>query len=108
MMTETQFLQHTDALFAHIEDALDAYDLDCAHTGNVLSIETNDGTQIIINRHVPNQELWLAAHSNGYHFAYQNGQWLATRDENDFFTVLNQALNTAVDQSITITPFQAA
>lgn len=101
-MTETQFLQHSDALFTHIEDALDEYDFDCIRAGNVLTIEANDGSQIIINRHVPNQELWIAAKSGGYHFSYQNGTWLATRDNSEFFNILNNVLSLVSDQTIQI------
>ncbi len=107
-MTETEFLQHSDALFAHIEDALDDYDFDCLLAGNVLTIEAEDGTQIIVNRHTPNQELWIAAKSGGYHFAEQNGAWLATRDGSEFFAVLNQALSAAAGETVVVSPFQAA
>ncbi len=107
-MTETEFLQHSDALFAHIEDALDDYDFDCLLAGNVLTIEAEDGTQIIVNRHTPNQELWIAAKSGGYHFAEQNGAWLATRDGSEFFAVLNQALSAAASETVVVSPFQAA
>lgn len=98
MMTESEFLQHTDALFAHIEDAIDAggWDLDCQPSGNVLTIEADSGEQVIINRHMPTQELWIAAKSGGYHFACRDdGQWRAARDGSEFFAVLSQALSAA-------------
>ncbi|CRZ21090.1 frataxin-like protein [Kingella kingae] len=106
-MTETEFLQHSDALFAHIENELDNYDFDCLPAGNVLTIEADDGTQIIVNRHTPNQELWIAAKSGGYHFAYQNGAWLATRDQSEFFAVLNEALSAALGERVVIPAFVA-
>lgn len=102
-MTETEFLQHSDALFTHIEDALDDYDFDCLRAGNVLTIEADDGTQIIVNRHTPNQELWIAAKSGGYHFAQHNGVWFSTRDKREFFDVLNEALSAAASDDIHIT-----
>lgn len=107
MMTESEFLQHSDALFAHIEDQIDegGWDFDCRFGGNVLTIEAGDGTQIIVNRHTPNQELWIAAKSGGYHFAEQNGRWLATRDGSEFFTVLNEALGAACGEAVQIAPF---
>ena len=73
MMTESEFLQHSDGLFAYIEDQIDeqGLDFDCQRSGNVLTIEADDGTQIIVNRHTPNQELWIAAKSGGYHFTKQ-------------------------------------
>lgn len=109
-MTETEFLQHTDQLFAHIEDELDQgdWDFDCQTHGNVLTIEADDGTQIIVNRHTPNQELWIAAKSGGYHFAYQNGAWLAARDGSEFFAILNQALTAASGENVCIAVFQTA
>ena len=81
-MNETEFLQLSDSLFAHIQDTIDegGWDLDCMGSGNVLTIEAGDGTQVVVNRHTPNRELWIAAKSGGYHFAEQDGRWLATRD----------------------------
>ena len=104
MMTESEFLQHSDGLFAYIEDQIDeqGLDFDCQRSGNVLTIEADDGTQIIVNRHMPNQELWIAAKSGGYHFAEQNGKWLATRDGRDFYDVLNEALSTASGEEVEI------
>lgn len=104
-MTETEFLQHSDALFAHIEDALDAYDFDVMWAGNVLTIEADDGTQIIVNRHTPNQELWIAAKSGGYHFAHCDGAWLAARDGSEFFAVLNEVLSVASGETVSIAAF---
>ncbi|OSI14680.1 iron donor protein CyaY [Neisseria dentiae] len=107
MMTESEFLQHSDALFAHIEDQIDegGWDFDCQLSGNVLTIEADDGTQIIVNRHTPNQELWIAAKSGGYHFAENNGRWLATRDGSEFFAVLNQALSAAAGEEVRVEAF---
>ena len=106
-MTESEFLQHSDALFADIEDQIDegGWDFDCQFSGNVLTLEADDGSQIIVNRHTPNQELWIAAKSGGYHFAERDGQWLATRDGSEFFTVLSGALSAAAGEEVVITPF---
>ena len=104
MMTESEFIRHTETLFAHIEDQIDenGWDFDCQAAGNVLTVEASDGTQIIINRHTPNQELWIAAKSGGYHFAEQNGRWLATRDGRGFYDVLNEALSAASGEEVAI------
>ena len=90
MMTESEFIRMSEELFEHIEDQID------------LTIEAEDGTQIIVNRHTPNQELWIAAKSGGYHFAEQNGKWLATRDSRDFYDVLNEALSAASGEAVEI------
>lgn len=103
-MTETEFVGHTETLFAHIEDALDDYPFDCTRVGNVLTIEADNGTQIVVNRHTPNRELWIAAKSGGYHFAEQGGRWLATRDGREFFSVLNEVLSAAAGEAVSIAP----
>ncbi len=107
-MTESEFLNYSDQLFDHIDSQIDelGLDLDCQSSGNVMTLEVDDsGEQIIINRHTPNQELWIAAKSGGFHFAFKDGQWLATRDNAEFFAVLNEVLTSALGESVTITPF---
>ena len=103
-MTETEFIAHSEALFTHIEDSLDCYDFDCTRAGNVLTIEADDGTQIIVNRHTPNQELWIAAKSGGYHFALRDGEWRSTRDGSSFFAMLNEVLGAAAGEAVEIEP----
>lgn len=104
MMTESEFIRHTETLFAHIEDQIDenGWDFDCQFAGNVLTIEAENGTQIIVNRHTPNQELWIAAKSGGYHFTEKEGRWVSTRDGSEFFAVLNQALSAASGEDVAI------
>ncbi len=90
-MTESEFLTLTDGIFTRIEAALDEaeLDLDCLKMGNVLEIEFDSGDKVVVNRHVPNQELWIAARSGGFHFALRDGQWLAARDGKEFGATLS-------------------
>ncbi len=93
-MTESEFLELTDAVFARIETALDNSGLDVEPTrmGNVLEIELADGSKVIVNRHTFNQELWIAAKSGGFHYRLQEDVWCNTRDEGEFFADLAAAL----------------
>lgn len=93
-MTETEFLDLTDAVFVRIETALDdsGLDVDPLRTGNVLEIELADGSKVIVNRHAFNQELWIAAKSGGFHYRFQDGAWRSTREDGEFFTDLAAAL----------------
>lgn len=104
MMNESEFIRRSEAMFAHIEDQIDenGWDFDCQFAGNVLTIEAENGTQIIVNRHTPNQELWIAAKSGGYHFTEKEGRWVSTRDGSEFFAVLNQALSAASGEDVAI------
>ena len=105
-MNETEFLQLSDTLFAHIQDTIDegGWDLDCMGSGNVLTIEAGDGTQVVVNRHTPNRELWIAAKSGGYHFALREGEWRSTRDGSSFFAMLNEVLGEAAGEAVEIEP----
>lgn len=96
-MTETEFLTLTDGIFWRIEEALDeaGLDVDCLKAGNVLEIEFDSGEKIVVNRHVPNQELWIAAKSGGFHFARRDGQWIAARDGAEFGATLSGVVTLA-------------
>jgi iron-sulfur cluster assembly protein CyaY len=86
-MTESEFNELADAVFRRIEQTMDASDADieCNPNGPVLELEFTDGSQIIINRHAPNREIWLAARSGGFHYSYQDGRWISRRDGSELF-----------------------
>jgi CyaY protein len=94
MMSETEFTRLSDAVFSGIERAIDSSesDIDYSLNGPVLKIEFEDNSQIIINRHTPNQEIWVAAKSGGYHFSLINGQWLSRRDGCELFSKLSDLI----------------
>ncbi|GAA5784943.1 protein CyaY [Chitiniphilus shinanonensis] len=93
-MTESEFLALTDAVFARIEAALDAagIDVDPLLAGNVLELEFDDGSKIIVNRHAANQELWIAAKNGGFHYRHDGDTWRSTRAEGEFFADLAAAV----------------
>lgn len=103
-MTESEFLDRTDALFDSLQTALDAgaLDLDYELNGGVLEIEFDNGEKIIINRHVPNREIWVAARSGGFHFARQeDGRWLNTRDGSELGPLLSGLISAGTGSSFT-------
>jgi len=93
-MTESEFTQLADIIFARIENTLDSSDSDIDYSlnGPVLEIEFGDGSKIIVNRHNPNQEIWLAAKSGGFHYSFQDGQWLSKRDGSELFGKLHELM----------------
>ncbi|TJZ75663.1 iron donor protein CyaY [Chitiniphilus eburneus] len=93
-MTESEFLALTDAVFAQIEAALDAagIDVDPLLAGNVLELEFDDGSKIIVNRHAANQELWIAARNGGFHYRLAGSEWRNTRGEGEFYADLAAAV----------------
>src|SRR3989338_4689547 len=86
-MIESEFNRLADAALARIETAIDngGGDAECNHSGNVLEIEFDNGQKIIVNRHDVNQEIWVAARSGGFHYAWQGGAWRSRRDGSELF-----------------------
>lgn len=91
-MTESEFNELADAVFQRIEQAIDDSDADIDYdsNGTVLEMEFADGSKLIVNRHVPNREIWLAAKTGGFHYALENGSWLSQRDSSELFTKLSE------------------
>jgi CyaY protein len=91
-MSEKNFNELADAVFQRIEQALDDSDADIDYdsNGSVMEIEFADGSQVIVNRHAANQEIWLAAKSGGFHYKYQNGNWFSQRDGSELFARLSE------------------
>jgi len=85
MLTDSAFIAAADATLAAIGDAIDAaleasdLDIDWSLNDGILEIEDEAAGKLIVNRHVPNRELWVAARSGGFHFAPRDGLWRDTR-----------------------------
>jgi CyaY protein len=93
---ESDFVALADSVLAAIAAALDAGDADVDGTLNdgVLTIDCGAGGKIIVNRHQPSREIWVAAKSGGFHFRGQDGAWLDTRDGTELGAKLSQLLRT--------------
>lgn len=85
MTGESEFVALADKVLASIGAALDVAadssdaDLDWSLNDGILTIDCGAGGKIIVNRHVPNRELWVAAKSGGFHFRNDAGVWRDTR-----------------------------
>lgn len=80
-MDDKEFNALADQALQQIEAALEGADIDFEMVaGGVLEIEFDDGSKIIVNRHGVAREIWVAARSGGFHFRWDGGQWLDTRD----------------------------
>ena len=95
-MNESEFHQQVDAMLLAIEEAIDdsEAEIDYENAAGILTLELDNGSQIIINRQTPVKQLWLAARNGGFHFDW-NGEadgWVRDSDGAAFITVLNQAL----------------
>ncbi|OIQ24388.1 iron donor protein CyaY [uncultured Vibrio sp.] len=91
-MNDTEFHQEVDLQIQRIEDAIDESeaDIDFESTGNVLTLEFDDRSQIIINRQEPMHEIWLASKSGGFHFKQVDEQWVCSKTGMEFFAMVKQ------------------
>ncbi len=98
-MTESEFLVLADrtlsVIAAALEQAADTGELDveCDRSGNVLDIEFDTSSKIIVNSQAPMQEIWVAAKSGGFHYKREAGQWINTRDGSELFASLSKMVS---------------
>jgi CyaY protein len=97
-MDESAFITAADATLERIGLALDSAletsdsDLDWNLKDGVLTIECDDASRIIVNRHVPNREIWVAAKSGGFHFRSRDGHWRDARGQDELAATLARLL----------------
>lgn len=94
-MDTGEFNQKVDDTLLTIEDALESSDadLDWDFAGGILTIECANGSQVIINRQGPTQQIWVAARAGGFHFNYHAGEDCWKQGELELFALLNQSLS---------------
>jgi CyaY protein len=98
MLSDSAFIAAADATLATIGLALDAAletgdaDVDWSLNDGILEIDCGDGGKVIVNRHVVNRELWVAAKSGGFHFRPRDGRWRDTRSGDELEPALARLL----------------
>ncbi len=113
MLTDSAFIAAADATLAAIGDALDValessdVDLDWSLNDGILEIEDEAGGKLIVNRHVPNRELWVAARSGGFHFAPRDGLWRDTRSGEELGAALAALVQTQSGLTLKLPPLAA-
>lgn len=90
-MTDSDYLSRAEAVLAAVEAELDDIDADIEseRNGNVLTLEFEDGSKIIVNLQPAMEEIWIAAKAGGFHFKFVDGQWRDTRNDTEFFAALS-------------------
>ncbi len=88
-MEETEFHRAVDGVLSRIERAAEGSEgIDADLEAGILTLECPDGSRIIVNRQTPNREVWVAARSGGFHFAWKDGAWRDTRSGEELFASL--------------------
>ncbi len=93
-MNESDFDQLSEQTMLAIEDAIDecGVDIDYDNAGGILTLEFDNGSQIIINKQTPLTQLWVAARSGGFHFDYDTDEacWRLQGGGEELFSCLSR------------------
>ncbi|MGE0313187.1 MAG: iron donor protein CyaY [Lautropia sp.] len=92
-------------LEADIEAAADAagVDLEIARTDNVIEIEFDDASKIVINSHEAAGEIWVAARAGGFHFRPgEDDDWVDSRSGNTLRAALERLLSEHAGRPLTL------
>jgi CyaY protein len=113
MTSESEFVTIADQTLAAIGSALDAAvaatdaDIDWTQNDGILEIECADGSKLIVNRHVPNREIWVAAKTGGFHFAAAGGLWRDSRSGDELGSMLAQLVRSQAGIDLVLPPLIA-
>jgi CyaY protein len=95
-MTDPEFMDRAEQLLKAIEascdrinDTTDA-DIDNQRVGGMITLTFRNQSQIIVNLQKPLHEVWLAAKSGGYHYKFDDRQWMDTKGAGEFFACLSR------------------
>lgn len=101
-MNDTEFHQLVDIQMQNIEEAIDESeaDVDYEVTGNVMTLEFENRSQIIINRQEPMREIWLASKSGGFHFKLVDDKWTCSKTGMELFEMVKEECEKHADEEI--------
>jgi CyaY protein len=94
-LSDSDYQAQTRRLLDAIEACVDRWlqddviDIDTHRTGGLLELSFPNGSKIIVNTQPPLHEVWLAAKAGGFHYRWQQGRWVDTRDGSDFLATLS-------------------
>ena len=93
-MNESEFNDLAEAAMLAIEEAIDdsGADIDYDSAGGILTLEFENGSQIIINKQTPLSQIWVAAKSGGFHFDYDtaNERWCLEGSDRELMDCLSE------------------
>ena len=104
-MSDREFLNEVERTLSAIETAIEATgaEIELSRSENVLTLEFENGSKIVINSQLPMHELWVAARAGGFHYRYALGRWSNTRDASELFAALTQLVSNEAGLPVPLT-----
>ncbi|CAA6605744.1 Protein CyaY [Rhodospirillaceae bacterium LM-1] len=103
VLDDSRFATLAVQLLDRIAQAVEAAGLDAELHGNVLTIESDDGRQFVLNSNAPMKQIWLASPISGAsHYASQDGgeTWRSTRGGGDLLETLAADIKKATGEAV--------
>ncbi|MDH3342369.1 MAG: iron donor protein CyaY [Gammaproteobacteria bacterium] len=106
-MNESEFVDLAEDTIEAVQEAIDesGADIDYDEVNGVLTLEFENGSQIIFSKQTPVKQLWMAAKAGGFHFDYDEAgeQWLCdSGDRESLAVMLNRFASEQAGESVTI------
>ncbi|WP_322059131.1 iron donor protein CyaY [Paraburkholderia sp. J63] len=105
-MADSDYLSRAEAVLTAVERAVDEAeaDIELERSGNVLTLEFENRTKIIVNLQPPMKEIWIAAKAGGFHYRYIDDEWRDTRTGTEFFSALTAYASEQAGEPVTFAP----
>jgi len=108
-MNESEFVDLAEETIEAIQETIEesSADIDYDEINGVLTLEFENGSQIIFSKQTPAKQLWMAAKAGGFHFDYDeaNQQWVCdSGDKESLYSMLNRLASEQAGESIVIFP----
>ncbi|MHB8454926.1 MAG: iron donor protein CyaY [Acidiferrobacterales bacterium] len=105
-MNEAEFNRKAEATLLRIEQAVEACgaDIDFENSADILTLEFADGSKIIVNKQGAAAQIWVAARSGGYHYAYQTtgNRWVNDQSGAELFSELSRLVSEQASETVTL------
>ena len=104
-VSASRLKQELDHLQLALEEASEAadVDLDVSRAGNVIEVEFQDRTRLVINTQEAVGEIWVAARTEGLHFKLAgDGNWVDTRSGRELRAALSEMLSLQAGAPLTL------
>lgn len=107
-MNESEFNRLADQTMVDIEQAIETSgaDIDYDTISEILTLEFENGSKIIINKQTPLSQLWVAAKSGGFHFDFDNERqcwYLDSDNSKELFACLSDYCSQQADEPVELT-----
>ncbi|WP_343182524.1 iron donor protein CyaY [Buchnera aphidicola] len=108
-MNNTKFITLYNQILCHIEDYLDKFDhkteMDYEIVHHMMTISFSLNNKIIVSKQETLKQIWLATKNNGYHFNYQNNNWICSKTKKNFWRILEEAFYIQGNEKVDFSKF---